>query len=145
MILLAKIAVTGMATMALATVYTFRQGTIRVDVDEHRDGGTHVHVWAPAAIVPMALHFVPDDKLQQAEEHAGEWLPVLRAVSTSLGEHPQANFVEVQDGDQYVRVGTEDGKIRVDVKDPGEEVHVLVPVSTIQDVAEQLGARAPHM
>jgi hypothetical protein len=131
--------------MAMATVYTFRQGTIRVDVDEHRDGGTHVHVWAPAALIPMALHFVPDDKLHEAEERADEWLPIVRAVSASLGEHPQANFVEVQDDRDHVRVSTEDGKIRVDVQDPGEEVHVLVPISTIQDVAEQIGARAPHM
>ena len=145
MVLLAKIALTGVATMAMATVYTFRQGTIRVDVDEHHEGGTHVHVWVPAALVPMAVHFIPNDKLQQAEERADEWLPIVRAVSQSLGEHPQANFVEVQDRDQHVRVSTEDGRIRVDVKDEGEEVHVLCPISTIQDVAEQIGARAPHM
>jgi hypothetical protein len=147
MMILAKAALCTVGTLTLATVYTFRQGTIRVDVDEHHQGGSHVHLWVPAAVVPMALHFVPDDKLQQAEMHADEWLPVVRAVAQSLKQHPQANFVEVQDGAQqeHVQVRTVDGKIRVDVLDPGEEVHVACPISTIEDVAEQLGSRQPDL
>jgi hypothetical protein len=144
MILLAKIALGVTGTMALATMYTFREGTIRVDVDEHQANGAHVHVWVPAAVVPMALHFVPDDKLRQAENHAEEWLPIVRATVLSLKDHPDADFVEVQDGDQHVHVQTQDGRIRVDVTDEGEEVHVACPISTIEDVADQIDARSPH-
>ena len=56
MMLLAKAALGVGATLALATAYTFREGVIRVDVDEYRAGGSHVHFWVPAAAVPMAMH-----------------------------------------------------------------------------------------
>jgi len=70
--ILAKLALGAVGTLAFATVYTFREGTIKIDVDEHRPGGSHVHFWVPAAAVPAALHFVPDDKLQEAVDRARE-------------------------------------------------------------------------
>jgi hypothetical protein len=144
MLMLAKIGLAGVGTLALAGVYVFHEGTIRVDVDEHFSGGSHVHVWVPAALAPMALHFVPDDKLRDAEEHADEWLPVVRAATESLKQHPEANFVEVQDSEEHVQVRTHEGKVQIDVTDPEEDVHVACPISTIEDVVEQLSARAPH-
>ncbi len=145
MVMLAKIALAGAGTLALGTAYAFHEGTIRVDVDEHREGGAHVHFWVPAAVVPMALHFVPDEKLRDAEHHADEWLPVLRAVAQGLKLHPEANFVEVQDAQQHVQIQTHQGKIQVDVVDANENVHVACPIATIEDIAEQLAARAPHI
>ena len=59
MMILAKLALGTATTLMVAGVYAFREGTVRVDVDEHREGGAHVHLWAPAAVVPMALRFVP--------------------------------------------------------------------------------------
>ena len=144
MMILAKIALTGVGTLALAGMYTFSEGTIRVDVDEHHSGGAHVHFWVPAKLAPMALHFVPDDKLREATEHAEEWYPVLKAVAQSLKEHPDVNFVEVQDGEQHVQVQTRGARLHVDVVDTDENVHVAVPISTIEDVAEQIASRAPR-
>jgi hypothetical protein len=144
MILLAKIALGVTGTLALATVYTFHEGTIRVNVDEHHAGGSHVHVWVPAAVVPMAMRFVPDDRLREAEEHADEWVPVVRAAAQSLKEHPEAKFVEVQDGEEHVQIQTHEGKLLIDVVAPDENVHVACPISTIEDVVEQLSARSPH-
>jgi len=144
MVLLAKIALTGVGTLALATAYTFSEGTIRVDVDELHAGGSHVHIWVPAKVAPMALHFVPDDKLRDATEHAKEWYPVLKAAAKSLKEHPDVNLVEVQDREEHVHIQTERGRLRVDVVDPQENVHVAVPIATIEDVADQLAERGPH-
>ena len=144
MMILAKILLAGAGTLALATAYSFSEGTIRVDVDEHHAGGSHVHFWVPAKAAPMALQFVPDDKLRDATEHAREWYPVLMAAAKSLKEHPDVNLVEVQDRDEHVHVRTEGGRLRVDVVDPRETVHVAVPIATIEDVAEQLAERGPH-
>ena len=141
MMILAKIALTSVGAMALTTVYTFSQGTIRVDVDENRDGGAHVHFWVPAKMAPMALHFVPDDKLQHATERADEWYPVLKAVAKSMKEHPEMNLVEVRDGEQTVHVQTHEGRLQVDVVDRDENVHVAVPLATIEDIADQLASR----
>jgi hypothetical protein len=139
--ILAKIALGAVGTLAVATVYTFREGTIRVDVDEHRPGGSHVHFWLPAAAIPAALHFVPDEKLQEAAEHAKEALPIVQIVAEELENYPNAEFVTVDGENQHVKVSVRDGRVYVDVQDHGDEVHVAVPVSTIKDVVESVANR----
>jgi len=52
MVLLAKAALGLGGTLVLAGAYTMREGLIRIDVDEFRSGGSHVHLWVPAAAVP---------------------------------------------------------------------------------------------
>ena len=127
----------------MAGTYTFHEGLIRVDVDEYRARGSHVHMWVPAAVVPMTMHFVPRHHLRDAAEHAREFLPVAHALFKELKEFPDAEFVEVKDDDQHVRIRTHDGKLQIDVEAPAQNVHVLVPLSTVDDVVEQLEASAP--
>ena len=140
MILLAKVAIGFGTTLAVAGAYTFRQGVIRVDVDEFRQGGSHVHMWVPAAAVPMALHFVPKHHLNHASTEACEAMPVVRAMFHELRNYPNTVFVEVTEGDQqHVRVATEHGALAIDVTEKGEEdVHLRVPISTVEDVFAQL-------
>src|SRR5439155_18199285 len=114
MMILAKLALGTASTLMIAGVYTFREGTVRVDVDEHHAGGAHVHVWAPAAIVPMALHFVPGDKIREATERANEWAPLARIAARELRKYPNTTFVEVEDGEDHVKVSTVGAKIQVD-------------------------------
>lgn len=141
MMILAKIALGAVGTMAVATVYTFREGTIRVDVDEHRVGGSHVHFWVPAAAVPAALRFVPDDKLQEAVDRSRDALPIVQIVVEELEKYPNAEFVTVDAQDEHVKVSVKNGKVYVDVQDHNDEVHVAVPVSTIKDVVENMANR----
>ena len=138
MMLLAKAALGVGSTLVLAGAYTFHEGVIRIDVDEHRDGGSHVHMWVPAAAVPMAMHFVPAHHMRHAAEHAREFMPVARAIVKELKKFPDANLIEVIDGEQHVQIQTHEGKLRIDVSEPGEEVHLMVPLSTIEDVTRQL-------
>jgi hypothetical protein len=143
MLLLAKAALGLGGTLVLAGAYTLREGVIRVDVDEFRDGGSHVHVWVPAAAVPMAMHLAPKKDMIHCAEHAREFLPVARAIIREMKKYPDAEFVEVMDGADHVRVRTHDGKLQIDVDEPGEKVHVLCPLSTIDDVTRQLETNAP--
>jgi len=140
MMILAKLALGTATTLVFATVYTFREGTVRVDVDEFGDGGAHVHVWAPAAAVPMALHFVPDRKLDELSRHSEEWLPLARIAAKEMLRYPDATFVEVESGRERVKVGTAGGKIQVDVDTPEESVHVKVPLAMVDDVLSQVAA-----
>ncbi len=139
--LLAKLALGFCSTVALAGVYTFHEGVMRVDED-HYDG-RHVHVWVPAAIVPMALHVVPTRHLERALEHAGPWLPTLRALTKELKRYPGAELVEVDDANQHVRIRTHLGKLLIDVTEPGETVHVACPLAMMEDIARTLEARSP--
>lgn len=136
--ILAKIGLGIASTVVFATVYTFREGVIRVDVDELHEGGSHVHFWAPAAAVPMAMHLVPRNKLREASAHANEFLPVVQTLTKEMSNYPNTTFVEVEDGDQHVKISTVGRKIRIDVDTPDEKVHVAVPLSTVRDVAEQV-------
>ena len=143
MMLLAKAALGLGGTLVLAGAYTMREGVIRVDVDEYRSGGSHVHMWVPAAAVCMAMHFVPSKHMRHASEQAREALPVLHAIIKELKKYPDADLVEVVDDDQHVRVRTYGGKLQIDVDAPDEKVHVLCPLSALEDVTSQLEGRSP--
>jgi hypothetical protein len=129
--------------VALAGAYTFREGLIRVDVDETRGQGQHVHVWAPAAIVPMAMHFVPRGQMLRAGEQSAKFMPLVHAVAKELQKYPEAELVEVRDGEQYVRIRTHNGSLLIDANEPGQTVHVSCPLATIDDVSSELAALAP--
>ena len=137
MVLLAKAALGLGTTLVLAGAYTMREGVIRVDVDEFRSGGSHVHMWVPAAAIPMAMHLVPDKHWRHASDHAREAMPILQAVVKELKKYPDSEFVQVDDGNQHVRVRTVGGRLQIDVDAPDEKVHVLCPLSTIEDVTVQ--------
>jgi hypothetical protein len=143
MILLAKFALAATTTLAVAGVYTFRQGVIRVDVDEHREGGSHVHFWVPAAVIPAVLHFAPKHHIVQAAEKAREALPIARTLIHELEKYPNADFVDVQDGDDHVQIRTRNGKLQIDVNESNDTVHVLVPLSTLEDVSVQIENQIP--
>ena len=143
MMLLAKAALTVGGTLVLAGAYTMREGVIRVDVDEYHAGGSHVHMWFPAAAVPMALHFVPDKHLRHGSEQARQAMPIIRAIVKELKKYPNTEFVEVNDHDEHVRIRTQGARLQIDVEAPDQKVHVLCPLSTIEDITIQLEERGP--
>ncbi len=143
MVLLAKAALGLGGTLVLAGAYTMREGVIRIDVDEYRSGGSHVHMWVPAAAIPMAMHFVPSNHMRHASEQACEALPILHAFVKELKKYPDAEFVEIDDNDQHIRMRTHQGKLQIDVDAPDQKVHVLCPLSAIEDVTSQLEEHAP--
>ena len=141
--IIAKLALGFASTIVFTTVYTFREGVIRVDVDEHRDGGSHIHFFLPAAAVPMAMHFIPKHHLREASRHASEFLPLVQIVTSELRRYPNTTFVDVQDGHDHVRVATVGAKLQVDVVNSEENVHVAVPLATVNDLAAQIADGAP--
>ncbi len=144
MLLLAKAALGFGATLAMAGVYVMHEGVIRVDVDEHREGGQHVHFWVPATVVATGLHFVPADKMRDSAAQVRPYLPVLREVSKELEKYPDAELVDVRDQQNHVRVAMVEGKLRIDaVSEDGDVVHVSVPAAVLRDVADELEAKAP--
>jgi hypothetical protein len=143
MMLLAKAALGLSSAVVLAGAYTFREGVIRISVDEYRSGGSHIHLWVPAAAVPMAMHLVPREHMRGASREVREALPMVRAIAKELKKYPDADLIEIRDGEQHVQMRTNHGRLQIDVEAPGETVHVLCPLSTIEDLAEQLETYAP--
>jgi hypothetical protein len=143
MLILAKAALGVGATLALAGVYVFHEGIIRVDVDESRSGGSHVHFWVPATTVSLGLHLAPRRNLEQAAAQVRPYLPVIRELSKELKKYPNAEFVEVRDSSDHVRITMREGRLSIDVVNGDANVHVTVPVETISDVADRLEDVAP--
>lgn len=144
MLILAKVVLGLGVTAAAAGAYVFHEGVIRVDVDEHRDGGTHMHFWVPATVVSTGLHFVPAEKLQCAAQNARPYLPVLRELSKELEKYPNAELVDVAGREDHVRIAMTGGKIQIDaVSQNGDAVHVTVPARVLRDLADQLEDHAP--
>lgn len=141
MLLLGKVGLGLAGTMALAGAYAFHEGVVRVDVDEFKPHGTHVHLCVPAAIVPVAVRLVPDNNLQEAAREAAPWMPAARAAARELATYPDAAFVEIRNADQHVRIRTRDGKLHVDVETPEESVHAACTPRMLEDVFSQLEAR----
>jgi hypothetical protein len=143
MLLLAKAALGIGGTLVLAGAYTFHEGMIRVDVDEYRDGGSHVHFWVPATMLPMAMRLVPKEHMREAAEQAREFMPIVHAFVKELKKFPDADLIEVIDGEQHVQIRTHGGKLQIDVTEPGQDVHLLCPLSTLDDVTNLFEASAP--
>jgi hypothetical protein len=143
MLILAKAALGLGAFVAVAGAYVFHEGVIRVDVDENRIEGSHVHVWVPATVVPVGLAVVPRSKLEKAACQALPFLPMLRELSKELKKYPNAELVDVRDANEHVRVAVRSGRLYVDAVDHGDNIHVSFPVETISDVADRLEKSAP--
>jgi hypothetical protein len=142
--LLAKVALGVGSTLCLAGVYAFHEGVMRVDVDDrvHR-GGQHVHVWLPAAVVPMVMHVTPRRYLEQGASQVGPWMPTLRAFTKELAKYPDAELVTVEDSEQRVHVRTRGGKLLIDVEGGDQTVHVVCPLAMMRDIAGELERNLP--
>ncbi|MGB7435911.1 MAG: hypothetical protein WBR26_25815 [Candidatus Acidiferrum sp.] len=143
MLFLAKAALGLGCTVAVAGAYVLHEGVIRVDVDQNRMDGSHVHVWVPATVVPIGLRVVPFHNIEEAAAQARPFLPALRELSKELKKYPNAELVDVRDATDHVHVRVHDGKIYVDAVSGTDNVHVSVPVETLSDVADRLEAAAP--
>ncbi len=141
--LLAKIALGLGGTIVLAGAYAFHDGVVRVSVDEQREGGAHIHLLLPAAVVPLAVRAVPRQDLENALRGAGDGLPVLRALAKELRNYPDSDFAEVRDGNEHVRVRTRGGELLIDVESPRENVHLACPLAAIDGLTEELEAQRP--
>jgi hypothetical protein len=143
MLFLAKAALGICGTMTLAGVYIFHEGVIRVDVDENRGQGNHVHVWVPATVVPWGLRLVPRRQLERAALQSRPMLPALRQLAKELKRYPNAELVDVREDSEHVHIAVRDGRLFIDAVSDMDNIHVSFPVENISDVADRLESVAP--
>ena len=145
MILLGKIATGFLGTALIAGGIVSSQGFVHVRVLEKQKNGTHLRLGLPAMAVPIALEFVPGRHLEEGARNVRPWLPAIDAAATRLADCPDGVLVEVTEPGQHVSIAKSGGSIVVDVDDPGETVHVSVPLATVRSavniVAESDGVQ----
>ncbi len=79
----------------------------------------------------------------RAGQQSAKFMPLVHAVAKELQKYPEAELVEVHDGEQYVRIRTHNGNLLIEANEPGQTVHVSCPLATIDDVSSELAALAP--
>jgi hypothetical protein len=140
MILLGKVAL-GVVGVAVAGVGLLcSEGMIEVNVVERQPEAHHVYVLAPAALVPMAVHFIPSRKFGHASAQLQPWMPTIRAALEELRETDDVTLVDVTEPGQHVIVAKKGGSVVVDVNDHDETVHVSAPIRAIASTVEQVAA-----
>jgi hypothetical protein len=143
MLIMAKVALGLGTALAVSGAYVFHEGVISIDVEESNSAGTHLHFWVPATTVALGMRIVPRHHLEHAAAELRPYLPALREAAKELKRFPNARFVEVQDGTEHVFIGTTEGRIRIDAVSSSEQVHLRIPMETLQHVADRLEADGP--
>jgi hypothetical protein len=143
MILLGKVGIGIVGTALAGAGIICSEGMISVNVETRQPEKHHVFVVAPAMLVPVALHFVPKDRLGEHAREVQQWLPTIRAALDALSESNDITFVEVKEPEQNVRVAKSGGSIVVDVNDNDETVHVSTPIRAMSGAIEELAAASP--
>jgi len=116
---------------------------IRVDVDENCSSGSHVHFWVPATAVSAGLRLTPRCYLQKAAAQSRPYLPLFREMAKELKKYPNAEFLDVRDSHDHVRISVQNGKLYLDAVTDAENVHIHFPTETLADVADRLEDAAP--
>jgi len=129
--------------VALATVVVMKDGLIEVNVQEHHKGGDHVHLYVPATVATWGVHLAPEEKLREHLRNHRQDLGIARVVLSELEKLPDASLVEVDSPKEHVHVQVRFGNLTVDVEDPGETVHVSMPIRAARKVVEDLETDAP--
>jgi hypothetical protein len=143
MLLIGKIALGTLGTVALAGAVVSSEGFIHVKVHENQANGTHLSFIVPAMLVPVTLKFVPRKYLEQPAQQIVPWLPVIDATFSGLNDCADGTIlVEVTEPDQHVRVAKSDGAIVVDVQDPQETVHVAAPLRAMRSAIHEIASNA---
>jgi len=123
----------------LTGLVAYSQGAVIVYVHEKKPEGHRIWVLAPALLVDLGVRFVPEERLRDALQDLRPWLPAIEAAGHELERSPDGLLVEVKDRTDHVMVSKGGDVLRVDVDSETETVHVSVPISLIESVAERLG------
>jgi hypothetical protein len=143
MILLAKLGIGVMGAALVGGAALSSEGFIHVKVHENQPGGDHISFIVPAAVVPVALRFAPRQHLAEASKDLQQDLPVIDAAIPALEHCPDGVLVEVVDPGEHVVIAKSGGSIVIDVNDPGETVHISVPLRAAESAIHQIAASGP--
>jgi hypothetical protein len=143
MILLGKVGLGIVGTALAGAGIICSEGMISVNVETRQPEKHHVFVVAPAMLVPIAMHFVPKDRLGEPAREIQPWMPTIRAALDALSESDDITFVGVKEPGQNVRVTKNGGSIVVDVNGENETVHVSTPIRAMESAVEELAAASP--
>lgn len=134
-------------SVTLAAAQAAQQATpwIHVQVDEDGEDGTKVNVNLPLSLVEVALEAVSHEHFSRGHvhlEHTDVTVQELRQMWQELRQAGDAEYVEIEDGDERVRVFREGETVFIhvdDVEEAEEKVRVEVPFRIVDVLLEGEG------
>jgi hypothetical protein len=128
--------------VTLTGAFVCSMGMVRVKVQSKSPGGEHVHVIAPAVVLPVGAMFVPKEKVRRASRDLQQWLPVIRAATEELERCSDGPLVQVDNRHEHVKIAKVNDALVIDVDDETETVHVSVPLRAAAYACYQLASKA---
>lgn len=129
------------SSVGLAVAAAYYPGTVRVEVENHREGD-RVDLNVPAGLIDVAVALVPDDALRDlGRELPAEGESLLRAFRSAgreLSDLPDTVFVEYRSADEHLVFEKRRGRLVVRFDGPDERVEIAVPVRTFRRVLRKL-------
>ena len=129
--------------MALGAVVA---GTGVMIVDVKEADGTRIVVPVPLLVAETAARLAPTqaaDAVNRELSRARQYLPVAEEVLAAVAESPDFDLVQVDDGEEHVRIRKAGDVLQVHVEGPGENVDVNVPFDLARQVLRE--ARYGHV
>jgi len=124
--------------LVVGGVLVYNEGAVRVDVREKTRDREHIHLVVPAVVLPVAVHMIPRDKLDDARRKIRPWLPTIKAASEELARCPDGPLVEVDSSREHVRIHKLGGSLYIAVDSDEETVRVSFPLEAAANTVSQL-------
>jgi hypothetical protein len=138
---LALLAVPVGATLLLAGSLV-THGVVTVQVNETKQGGTHLYLPVPAGLLYLGMDLLPlfdrDGELSKARREIGPWAPVVAAALESIDDCPDAVLVDVQERGETVKIVKQGRSIEIQVHGNDGDVHVSLPAHLFTRIARQV-------
>lgn len=134
----AAVSVAALLLTFAAGAAVYRMGAVRITVHEKRANGVSLSLVVPAALLRLALAFVPDSELREPGDRTGAWWPMIGAACSQLERSPDGTFVQVESRTESVNIAKKGGALVIEVDDEGETVHLSVPLGSLHWLASRL-------
>ncbi len=127
--MLIKLAALTMLPMLMVGGVVMNSSIMLVDIDTD---DVRIVVPVPLSLAQVVLVFAPDEAKYIHVPEIAEFLPYFDRIVQELREVPDALLVEVEDGDDHVKIFKRGDVLRVEVDERRDEmVRVSVPLASL--------------
>jgi hypothetical protein len=117
-------------------------GVVTVNVQESKEGGTHLYLPVPADLLYLGMDLLPlldhDGELTKARREIGPWAPVAVAALQSIEDCPDAVLVDVEEHGQTVKIVKQGRSIEIQIHDQDGDVEIALPAGLFSRLARQI-------
>lgn len=124
------------ATVTIGAAVAYQAGSVSVSVQDH---GDEFSIRIPAILAGAALSLAPRSAFDEAAAELRPFLSALEAGWREFEAAPDFVLAEVVREDESVVIEKRGDTLQIHVREPGSDIRVGLPLSTIGSVCRKLG------